>query len=72
MTLQQFLMAGAVFVLGGLWQAASSIYVLDVWPSAFQWLKIGSSGVVAACGAVCLYMANPQGFWTVWKGPGPK
>jgi hypothetical protein len=57
-------------ILCALWQAGSSIYVIDSWPDNLTWLKIASSSVVAFCGGVFLYLRAPGEAWKT--GPGGK
>jgi hypothetical protein len=47
-------------VLWAIWQAASSVYVLDTWPTAFTWLKIGSAAAVAFVGGCLTYARDPE------------
>mgnify|MGYP007001752613 CR=1 FL=1 len=47
-------------VLWAIWQAASSVYVLDAWPTAFTWLKIGSAAAVAFVGGCLTYARGPE------------
>lgn len=57
--------------LCALWQAGSSVYVLDVWPTAFTWLKIGSASIVAFVGGVFLFLRDPSKAWTITPGGKP-
>lgn len=56
-----FIIRCALFgILWALWQAGSSVYVLDGWPTAFTWLKIGSASVVAFVGGCLTYARDPE------------
>lgn len=68
MTCPFIIRAVAFGVLWALWQAGSSVYVLNGWPDDFTWLKIASASVVAFVGGCLTYARDPEA--ALKTGPG--
>ena len=61
---------GIFGILWAIWQAGSSVYVLDAWPSNFTWLRIGSASAVAFVLGCFTYARDPEAAFR--SDPAPK
>lgn len=62
---------GRTFIYGvlcALWQAGSSVYVLDKMPDQWGWVKIASAALVAGIGGIFLLTRDPNADWQVPPG----
>jgi len=58
------LRAGTYGLLWGVWTGALALTVLNSWPDALGWLKLGGGFLASFAGGVFTYTRNPEGAYS--------